>query len=114
MEFSTAPIIYGLVALGVFLLVEGIYLTVFGKSISLDRKVNRRLALLEKAGNREQVLEQLRKEMSQHLKSRGIPLYSILAAKAQKANIAFSPQALVGMMFGMSVLAYIGLTVGTE
>jgi tight adherence protein B len=42
------------------------------------------------------VLEQLRKEMSQHMKSRGIPLYSILAAKAQKANIAFSPKALVG------------------
>lgn len=114
MEFSTAPLIYGLVALGVFLLVEGIYLTVFGKSISLDRKVNRRLALLEKGGNREQVLEQLRKEMSQHMKSRGIPLYSVLAAKAQKANIAFSPQALVGIMVGMSVLAYLGLTVGTE
>ncbi|MFN3292235.1 MAG: type II secretion system F family protein [Gemmobacter sp.] len=114
MEFSTAPLIYGLVALGVFLLVEGIYLTVFGKSISLDRKVNRRLALLEKGGNREQVLEQLRKEMSQHMKSRGIPLYSVLAAKAQKANIAFSPQALVGIMVGMSLLAYLGLTVGTE
>lgn len=114
MEFSTAPLIYGLVALGVFLLVEGIYLTVFGKSISLDRKVNRRLALLEKGGNREQVLEQLRKEMSQHMKARGIPLYSILATKAQKANIAFSPQVLVAMMFGMSVLAYLGLTVGTE
>jgi tight adherence protein B len=114
MEFSTAPLIYGLVALGVFLLVEGIYLTVFGKSISLDRKVNRRLALLEKGGNREQVLEQLRKEMSQHMKARGIPLYSILATKAQKANIAFSPQMLVAMMFGMSVVAYLGLTVGTE
>jgi tight adherence protein B len=114
MEFSTAPLIYGLVALGVFLLVEGIYLTVFGKSISLDRKVNRRLALLEKGGNREQVLEQLRKEMSQHMKARGIPLYSILATKAQKANIAFSPPMLVAMMFGMSVLAYLGLTVGTE
>ena len=114
MEISTAPLIYGLVALGVFLLVEGIYLTVFGKSISLDRKVNRRLALLEKGGNREQVLEQLRKEMNQHLRAKGIPLYSILAEKAQKANIAFSPQALVGIMVLMSVLAYGGLTVGTE
>lgn len=114
MEFSAAPLIYGLVALGVFLLVEGLYLTVFGKSISLDRKVNRRLALLEKGGNREQVLEQLRKEMSQHMKSRSIPLYSLLAQKAQKANIAFSPKALVGIMFAMSGVAYVGLTVGTE
>lgn len=114
MEFSTAPLIYGLVALGVFLLVEGLYLTVFGKSISLDRKVNRRLALLEKGGNREQVLEQLRKEMSQHMKSRSIPLYSLLAEKAQKANIAFSPKALIGIMIVMSGVAYVGVTVGTE
>jgi len=114
MEFSAAPLIYGLVALGVFLLVEGLYLTVFGKSISLDRKVNRRLALMEKGGNREQVLEQLRKEMSQHMKARTIPLYSLLAEKAQKANIAFSPKALVGIMFAMSGVAYVGLTVGTE
>ncbi|WP_028029027.1 type II secretion system F family protein [Gemmobacter nectariphilus] len=114
MEFSAAPLIYGLVALGVFLLVEGLYLTVFGKSISLDRKVNRRLALMEKGGNREQVLEQLRKEMSQHMKARTIPLYSLLAEKAQKANIAFSPKALVAIMFAMSGVAYVGLTVGTE
>ena len=114
MEFSSAPIIYGLVALGVFLLVEGLYLTVFGKSISLDRKVNRRLALLEKGGNREQVLEQLRKEMSQHLKSKSIPFYSILADKAQKANIAFSPRQLVMVMLGASGMAYMGLAMGTE
>ncbi len=114
MEFSAAPLIYALVALGVFLLVEGLYLTVFGKSISLNRKVNRRLALMEKGSNREQVLEQLRKEMSQHMKSRSIPLYSILAEKAQKANIAFSPKALVAIMFAMSGVAYVGLTMATE
>lgn len=110
MEISTAPIIYGLVALGVFLLVEGIYLTVFGKSINLDRKVNRRLALLEKNGNREQVLEQLRKEMSQHMNAKSIPLYSLLATKAQKANIAFTPMALVGIMIAMSAVAFVALS----
>ena len=94
MAISPTPIIYGLIFLAVLLLVEGIYLVVFGKSISLNSKVNRRLDLLEKGGQREQVLEQLRKEASQHLKARGIPLYSILAAKAQRANIAFSPKAL--------------------
>ena len=113
MEISATPIIYGLVAIGVFLLVEGLYLTIFGKSITRDRRVNRRLALLEKGGSREQVLEQLRKEMSQHLKARSIPLYSLLADKAQKANIAFSPRALVAVMFGMSGLAFVGLTLGT-
>src|SRR5690606_25797974 len=60
------------------------------------------------------VLEQLRKEMGQHLKARGIPLYSILATKAQKANIAFSPQQLIMIMAGLAVFAFVGLTIGTS
>ncbi|EEW26322.1 type II secretion system F family protein [Rhodobacter ferrooxidans] len=114
MELSAAPIIYILIFVAVVMLVEGIYLTVFGKSISLNSRVSRRLALLEKNSNREQVLEQLRKEMSQHLKARGIPLYSILAEKAQKANIAFSPLALIGIMGLLAVFSYLGLTIGTQ
>ena len=47
---SPALIIYGLIFVAVLLLVEGIYLAVFGKSISLNSKVNRRLDLLEKGG----------------------------------------------------------------
>lgn len=113
MIISPTPIIYGLIFLAVILLVEGIYLVAFGKSISLNSRVNRRLDLLEKGGQREQVLEQLRKEASQHLKARGIPLYSILATKAQKANIAFSPKALIAVMGLLSVVAFLGLTIGT-
>ncbi|ALG89729.1 MULTISPECIES: type II secretion system F family protein [Actibacterium] len=114
MVLSAEPIIYGLIFVGVLALVEGLYLTVFGKSISLNSRVNRRLDMLEKGADREQVLEQLRKEMSQHLNARGIPLYSILADKAQKANIAFSPKALIMIMGLLSVLAFLGLTVGTS
>ena len=88
MVISAEPLIYGLIFLGVLGLVQGIYLVVFGKSISLNNRVNRRLDMLEKGAGREQVLEQLRKEMSQHMKSKSIPLYSMLAEKAQKANIA--------------------------
>jgi tight adherence protein B len=106
MEFSAAPIIYILIFVGVLVLVEGIYLTVFGKSISLNSRINRRLELLEKGNSREQVLEQLRKEMSQHLRSQGIPLYAMLADKAQKANIAFSPRQLVLIMVLLSLLSF--------
>lgn len=113
MIISPTPIIYGLIFLAVLLLVEGIYLMAFGKSISLNSRVNRRLDLLEKGGQREQVLEQLRKEASQHLKANGIPLYSILAKKAQMANIAFSPKALIGMMGLLSIVAFLGLKIGT-
>ncbi len=113
MVISAEPIIYGLIFLAVLALVQGIYLTVFGKSISLNSRVNRRLEMLEKGAGREQVLEQLRKEMSQHMKSKSIPLYAILAEKAQKANIAFSPQQLVLVMGILSVVAYFGLSFGT-
>jgi len=113
MSISAEPIIYGLIFLAVLALVEGLYLTVFGKSISLNNRVNRRLDLLEKGAGREEVLEQLRKEMSQHLKAKKIPIYSLLAAKAQKANIAFSPSQLFMIMGLLSVVAFVGLTVGT-
>jgi tight adherence protein B len=114
MIISPTPIIYALIFLAVLLLVEGLYLVVFGKSISLNSRVNRRLMLLEKGGQREQVLEQLRKEASQHLRAKGIPLYSLLATKAQKANIAFSPGALIGIMFLLSGVAFLGLKIGTQ
>ena len=114
MIISPTPIIYGLIFVAVLLLVEGIYLLVFGKSISLNSKVNRRLELLEKGGRRDQVLEQLRKEATQHMNSRGIPLYSLLAEKAQKANIAFSPKALLAVMVLVSVVAFLGLSIGTQ
>ena len=114
MAISAEPIIYGLIFIGVLVLVEGLYLTVFGKSISLNSRVNRRLEMLEKGTAREEVMEKLRKEMSQHMKSRKVPLYSLLADKAQKAAIAFSPSQLIMIMAGLSAVAFVGLTVGTE
>ncbi len=113
MSIPIEPLIYGLIFVAVLVLVEGIYLTVFGKSISLNSRVNRRLHMLEKGAGREQVMEQLRKEMSQHLKSRSIPIYSILADKAQMANIAFSPTQLIMVMGLLAAVAFVGLTVGT-
>ncbi|MDK3073265.1 type II secretion system F family protein [Sedimentitalea sp. JM2-8] len=113
MELSAEPIIYGLIFVGVLVLVEGIYLVAFGKSISLNSRVNRRLEMLDKGTGREQVLEQLRKEMRQHMKSRSIPLYSLLAEKAQKAAIAFTPRQLIMIMAGLSVAAFVALSIGT-
>lgn len=113
MQISAAPLIYLMIFVAVVVIVNGIYLIVFGKSISLNSKVSRRLTLLEKNANREQVLEQLRKEMNQHLNARNIPLYSMLAKKAQRANIAFSPQALIGIMAIVSVFAFLMLSAFT-
>lgn len=110
---SAEPIIYGLIFIGVLVLVEGLYLVAFGKSISLNSRVNRRLEMLNKGNTRDEVLEKLRKEMQQHMRARSIPLYSLLADKAQKAAIAFTPKQLIMIMVGVSVMAFIGLTIGT-
>ncbi|MDO6725994.1 type II secretion system F family protein [Cognatishimia sp. 1_MG-2023] len=113
MPISPELLIYGLIFVGVLVLVEGAYLTIFGKSISLNNKVSRRLEMLERGTARQDVLEQLRKEMAQHAKSRSIPLYSMLAAKAQRAAIAFSPKQLMLMMLVLAAVAFVGLTIGT-
>ncbi|UWR23397.1 type II secretion system F family protein [Sulfitobacter sp. S190] len=110
---SAEPIIYGLIFVGVLVLVEGLYLVAFGKSISLNSRVNRRLEMLEKGQRREEVLDKLRKEMQQHMNAKSIPLYSLLSEKAQKAAIAFTPHQLIMLMGGISVVAFVALTVGT-
>jgi len=114
MSIGAEPIIYGLIFIGVLVLVEGLYLTVFGKAISLNNKINRRLDLMKKGAGREDVMEQLRKEMNQHLGAKKLPLYSLLAEKAQKGGIAFTPTQLVIVMAALCVIAFIGLTIGTE
>ena len=114
MQISFEPILYGIIFVAVLMMIEGIYLVVFGKSISLNSKVNRRLDMMQKGGTREQVLEQLRKEMNQHRSSGGIPLYSMLADKAQRANIAFSPKALMAIMALLSVVVFFILSRVTE
>lgn len=114
MAISAAPLIYGLIFVGVLVLVEGLYLVIFGKSISLNSRVNRRLEMMEKGAGREEVLEKLRKEMQQHMASRQIPLYAILATKAQKAAIAFTPRQLIMIMALLSAVAFMGLTIMTQ
>ncbi|KJZ18264.1 type II secretion system F family protein [Loktanella sp. S4079] len=111
---SAAPIIYILIFVAVVAMVQGVYLVIFGKSISMDGKVNRRLEMLDKGGSREQVLEQLRKEMTQHMRSQSIPIYSILANKAQLANIAFTPPQIMILMGVISVFAFLMLTLLTQ
>jgi len=114
MTLSIEPLIYIGIFVGIVLLVEGIYLAVFGKSISLNTRVNRRMALLEQGGSREAVLEKLRKELDQHTGAGKIPLYSLIADRAQKANIAFSPGQLMMVMLALTLTAFFCLTLLTD
>lgn len=113
MNISIEPLIYIGIFVGIVLLVQGIYLLAFGKSVSMNARVNRRLTMMEKGDTREDVLAKLRKEMDQHMSSRGVPLYSLIASKAQKANIAFTPQQLIYIMIGVGIVAFLAMTLLT-
>lgn len=113
MEISPTLIIYGAIFVGVLLLVEAVYLMVFGRSIQLGSRLNRRLEFIEKSASRTEAIEKLRKEISQHSGGMRIPFYTLLAEKAAQGRIAFSPVALVGMMVFASVAVYMALTLAT-
>ncbi|MEM7488681.1 MAG: type II secretion system F family protein [Pseudomonadota bacterium] len=106
MELSIEPLIYLAIFGANVLIIGGVYMLIFGKSIKLNNRVNRRLTLMEKGATRDEVMAQLRKEMSQHDRAKQIPLYSLLAEKAQKANLAFTPGMLMGIMAGLVVVSF--------
>jgi tight adherence protein B len=114
MEISPIVIIYGAIFVGVLLLVEGIYLMIFGRSIRLGSRLNRRMEFLEKSANRTEALDRLRKEISQHTGGVGIPFYTLLAEKAARARIAFSPIALIGMMGVVAAAVWVAMSLATE
>ncbi len=107
---SFEPFIYAIIFVGVLLMVEGIYLVIFGKSVRLEGKVNRRLELLEKGEDPEDVLNTLRKEREQHRDGLSLPILAPLSAKAAQANIAFTPAALVMVMVFLGVMSFVMLT----
>lgn len=114
MSISPTLIIYLLIFGGILLLVEAIYLMVFGRSIRLGSRMNRRLEMLDESASQQEAIEQLRKEINQHGRSRGIPFYALLADKAAKGKIAFSPMMLIAIMGLMAVIVFLALTLLTE
>ena len=111
---SFEPLIYAVIFVGILLIVEGIYLVIFGKSVRLEGKVNRRLDLLEKGEDPEEVLNTLRREREQHRQGMSLPILAPLNAKAAQANIAFSPPALVMVMVFLGVISFVALTFFTN
>ncbi len=64
------PIVYGLIFLGVYLMLAGIYLLFFGSRLRRGRRINRRLALLHEGRDSEEVLAILRHEREGQARAR--------------------------------------------
>lgn len=110
---QTELLIYGIVFVGVFALIEGLYLFAFGRNITINNKVNRRLSMLSEAGSREDVLAKLRKELDMHETARNIPIYSLLATQIQKAVLPISPLQTIGIMAILSFVVFIVVSIAT-
>lgn len=114
MSISPTLIIYLAIFGGILFLVEALYLVVFGRSIRLGSRMNRRLEMLDENANRTEVIERLRKEATQHSKSTAIPFYSLLAEKAEKGKIAFSPVMLILLMVLLGCVGFLAMTLLTQ
>ena len=114
MSINPMYIVYALIFGGILLLVEALYLMTFGRSVRLGSRLNRRMEMLDAGYKRADVIDRLRKETTQHSNGSAIPFYSLLAEKAEKGKVAFSPIALIGIMALVGFLAFLAMTVLTS
>lgn len=107
------PVIYGLIFIGVLLIVEGLYLIFFGKTLRREKRVNRRLSLLQDGRDTEEVLSILRNEREGSSKQMSTPLIGPLIEKARHANIVLSLRTVILTLLIICAIAYLLLTVFT-
>ena len=68
------PIIFGLIFISVYLMLGGLYFLVFGKQLKREKRVNRRLSLLQEGRDTEEVLSILRQERETSERSASLPV----------------------------------------
>ena len=100
------PLIYAFIFVGVFMMVEGIYLVIYGKMLKREKKINRRLALLEDGKDTEEVLSILRLEREGAEKHEKIPVIGPLVEMARHAAIALTISQIVIALVGLTVRMY--------
>ncbi len=107
------PIIYALIFVGVFMMVEGVYLLIFGKTIKREKKVNRRLGLLQDGRDTEEVMSILRTEREGAEKHEKIPVVGPLVEMARHAAITISLPQIAISLIALSVVSFLLLTLFT-
>ena len=107
------PIIYALIFVGVLAIVEGIYLLAYGKSLKREKKVNRRLTLLQDGKDTEEVLTILRAEREGSERVRKLPVIGVLLDQARQASINLTPVSVTLALLGLIGLSFFMLTVFT-
>lgn len=114
MEIGIQPLIFIAIFGGILLVVEAIYIAIFGKSISFNSKVNRRIEMLKGGEDRQAVIVKLRKEQDQHKKAKSLPFYAMIADKAEKGGIAFPPTTIFALMGGLGAVSFVAMLLFTS
>ena len=107
------PFVYGLIFLGVYLMLGGVYLLFFGGRLRRGRRINRRLALLAEGRDSEEVLAILRHEREGAGRGEGAPFIGRLAETARHANLGLSSRSLWLLLASLASAAFLFLTVFT-
>ncbi len=106
-------LIYGLIFISVYLMLGGLYFLAFGQQLRREKRVNRRLALLQEGRDTEEVLTILRTERETSARSAPIPLIGNLVDKARHANILMSTRGIVAVLLLTCVVLFVLLTLFT-
>ncbi|MEM7508652.1 MAG: type II secretion system F family protein [Pseudomonadota bacterium] len=107
------PLIYALIFIGLLAMVEGAYLIAFGKTLKREKKVNRRLALLQEGRDTEEVLSILRQERDGTKQAIKIPVIGPLLEQARLANIDIKPVMMVVALIALIFVSFVLLTLFT-
>ncbi len=84
------PLIYAFIFVGIFMMVKGAYLVIYGPTLKREKKVNRRLALMQGGRDTEEVLSILRLEREGAEKHERMPVLGPLVEMARHAAITIS------------------------
>lgn len=107
------PLIYAFIFVGVFLMVEGVYLLIYGKTLKREKKVNRRLVLLQQGRDTEEVLNILRLEREGSERNERLPVIGPLVEMARHAAITLSVVQVALCLVGLIVVSFLLLTLFT-
>lgn len=108
------PIVYGLIFISVYMMLGGLYFLAFGKQLRREKRINRRLSLLQEGRDTEEVLSILRSERENAERSAALPIIGNLVDKARHANIVISPKMIVAVVIMTCVVTYFMLTLFTS
>jgi tight adherence protein B len=110
MSFELDPLLvfYGLAVLAAVLVVEAVYL-LFHNTSEHRSRVNRRLQISQKEGDREKVLVQLRRERGLSADGDGLLPVAWLNRLIIQSGITMTAGRLVPILLGVALVAFVGI-----